>query len=186
MMGDRVSVELLRELIALDPETGHLTWKTREPCHFKIGGHAAAWNALWAGTPAISCLDNNGYLVGTVKGLRVKAHRVVWALSHGVWPDGEIDHINGEKADNRVSNLRDVGRVDNGRNLPRRRTTKSGVTGVFPRDGKWQAHIKVNHSMIRLGTFPTKEEAVSARKEAEARYGFHENHGRSPTPEVPP
>jgi hypothetical protein len=120
-------------------------------------------------------------LVGNIFGLRLPAHRVVWAIHRGVWPDGEIDHINGDRADNRISNLRDVTRSENARNAAKPRTNRSGVVGVNWRTskGKWRAYISEGDRTTHLGYFDDFSEAVNVRIAEERRRGFHENHGRS-------
>jgi hypothetical protein len=76
--------------------------------------------------------------------------------------------------------LRDVSNQENQRNKSRQSRNTSGVTGVHwhKRDKKWIARIKVDKKDLYIGMFDTFEEAVAARKEAEIKYGFHENHGR--------
>ena len=108
-----------------------------------------------------------------------KAHRVAYAIHFGEWPRGCIDHINGIKTDNRADNLRVVDRATNNRNRPTQKNNTSGVTGVSQTpQGKWRAVIKVNKKTQSLGVFSAKKDAISARKEAETKFGFHKNHGR--------
>ncbi len=92
----------------------------------------------------------------------------------------EIDHINHDPSDNRLANLRKVKRLDNMRNQSMRSTNPSGVTGVrFNKEcHKWQATIMVLGKEIHLGLFEGFNRAVHARKAAEVKYGFHENHGK--------
>jgi hypothetical protein len=93
-----------------------------------------------------------------------------------------VDHINGNKKDNRICNLRPVSRIENAHNLGRSKKNKTGTTGVFKikRTGHYTAEICVNWERIYLGYFRTMQEAVAARKEAEIRYGYHANHGKMP------
>lgn len=133
--------------------------------------------------PAFITVNRNshsGYWVGTVCGVRLYAHRTAWALHHGDWAEGEIDHINGNGLDNRIDNLRDVSRLVNRQNAKLHKDNTSGVSGVCwaKNTGKWQAQIKVRTKMVYLGQFPDKTDAVAARREAERLYGFHPNHGR--------
>lgn len=176
--------ELLRKLLRYDPETGVLTWKVRTPNMFEDGKRTAShrcnnWNAVFAGKPAFTALCPHKYRIGEVLGSRVRAHRVIWALVYGRWPK-EVDHINGIRDDNRLSNLRTVTRTQNARNQCIRSTNTSGHMGVSWEKGKhrWVAHIRVDGKLIKLGRFRVFDDAVRARKDAEDRYGFHSNHGR--------
>jgi hypothetical protein len=91
-----------------------------------------------------------------------------------------IDHINGDRSDNRITNLRSVSHSGNTKNAKRRGDNLSGMTGVsfFRPKGTWRARINHNGETILLGYFRTYEEAVAARKAAEKIYEYHENHGR--------
>lgn len=171
-----------RELLEYDPETGAFKWKRRDSRHFagtpgRTSSHAAAnWNARYAGKPALTAKTCDGYLHGNIHNRRVKAHRVAWLVVHGEWPDGQIDHINGDRSDNRISNLRVVSDAENKRNAKLYSTNKTGVPGVSwdRARGKWQAQCLRKP----LGRFDTFEEAVAARREAERAGNFHPNHGR--------
>jgi hypothetical protein len=99
---------------------------------------------------------------------------------YGEWPNHEIDHINGDSLDNRICNLRDVTSQGNNRNMSLAKTNTSGVCGVrYKKDrSKWVALITLNNRQTHLGYYQDFFEAVCARKSAERKYGFHENHGR--------
>tara|TARA_R110000787_G_C13248677_1_gene429137 strand:- start:202 stop:756 length:555 start_codon:yes stop_codon:yes gene_type:complete len=172
--------KMLRKLLDYNPETGELTWKERTADMFAQDGQMKSWNTRWAGKPAFTADNGNGYLCGSISGISYRAHRVAWAMCHGKWPD-EIDHINGIRRDNRIFNLRSVTRTENNRNAARRKDNASGCVGVSWEQsrGKWLAHIKVNKKNINLGRFSEKSEAIAARQAAEVKYGFHENHGRA-------
>ncbi len=96
-------------------------------------------------------------------------------------PSGEIDHINGDRTDNRICNLRDVTSAGNSCNRRRQDRNTSGVTGVAwdKRASRWQARIGLNGKQKYLGYFDSLDEAVAARKAAELELGFHPNHGRA-------
>lgn len=93
----------------------------------------------------------------------------------------ELDHINHVRADNRISNLREVSRSQNNKNMPRYKNNKSGVTGVswYRSAGKWRAQIRVEGKKKHLGLFDEIKDAAKAVEAAEAKYGYHENHGKS-------
>lgn len=176
-------VEELRQLIDYDPETGRMTWKWRPRSLFDSDRIWASWNTKWAGMPALRSRYPNGYLGGRLFNENFMAHRVAWALGTGKWPEDEIDHLNHDKADNRLANLRVASKQQNTRNMPLMRHNTSGVTGVYWHTNnhgwwRWVAIIQVDKKRIRLGNFHTKEEAIAARRAAEIKYGFHENHGR--------
>ena len=113
-------------------------------------------------------------------GSMYKAHRLIWLLHYGEWPKQFIDHIDGNGLNNRIENLRDVNHTENLRNQRKSVRNTSGATGVYwcHYPPKWQARIRVNKKQIHLGYFTNKEDAIAARKAAEAEYGFHPNHGR--------
>ncbi|MDQ4421461.1 HNH endonuclease [Sphingobium sp. DEHP117] len=180
-----VSIDFLREIIAYDPETGVLTWLPRKPEYFIDGKHSSAhragvWNARYAGKPALASRERQGYGHGDILAKRYKAHRVAWAIHYGFWPETGIDQINGNRADNRILNLRLATMAENMKNQRFSKANTSGVMGVSwaSHRGKWSAQIKVNRRKIHLGLFTNIADAARARKAAEKRYGFHPNHGK--------
>lgn len=122
-----------------------------------------------------------GYLYCWVDGKRKRHHIHVWEQANGPIPDGyEIDHINGQRDDNRLENLRLVTRKENMQNAKQYSTNTSGVTGVSWSKSKsrWRAYLVSEYKQISLGYYADWFDAVCARKSADNRYGFHENHGR--------
>jgi len=107
----------------------------------------------------------------------IAVHRLFWFYQTGEWPKGVIDHINHISYDNRWCNLRDVSQLDNCRNQAKSSNNTSGYTGVRKENNKWVARISIQRKTICLGQFSTIEEAVEARRLANIKYGFHENHG---------
>tara|TARA_R110000787_G_scaffold257554_1_gene362724 strand:- start:18 stop:554 length:537 start_codon:yes stop_codon:yes gene_type:complete len=172
----------LRKLLDYDPDTGALTWKRRTAELHPNDGSRKRFNSKFSNGPAFYTDTGNGYLQGSVFNIIYKTHRVAWALHYGEWPN-VIDHINRVKSDNRISNLRSVTHSENLRNASMPSTNTSGHVGVFwlKNRSKWRAYIKINQKQINLGVFPDKDDAIKARKVAEAKYGFHENHGRDAT-----
>lgn len=171
--------ERLHQLFHVDFETGTLIWKRRPERDFASHGDFLTWNIRFAGKPAFATVDGQGYLHGRIGSFRPKTHAVIWCMKHGRWPK-QIDHINGNRADNRLENLREVTAVQNNRNRARPFTNTSGVMGVaFRKDsGRWRAFINANGRRANLGTFDLFDEAVAARKMAERTEGYHQNHGR--------
>ena len=161
-------------------ENGSLIRKKRAEAEFSTSGLCERWNTLYAGTHAGS-LSTNGYVYIKLNGLRFMAHRLVWIYHFGDIPAGmELDHINHQRDDNSIENLRVVTRKQNCRNLFLPKRNKSGVVGVTFDNSlkKWKSQINIDGKNMNLGSFSTFEKAVIARKSAENFYGFHENHGR--------
>lgn len=116
--------------------------------------------------------NGKGYARVWVNGRYLYAHRIIYAIIHGEMPEGEIDHINGNRIDNRIENLREVSTVENMHNSKIYKTNKSGFTGVYwdTQRQKWQAYIMVDNRQINLGRFENFEDAVEARKMAKMEY----------------
>ncbi|WP_181425564.1 HNH endonuclease signature motif containing protein [Methylobacterium sp. B4] len=181
---DAVSVDVLRKLLAYDPLSGSMTWLERSPDMFPGGAqtpehNCAIWNGKFAGR-LVETSDKR-YARIAIFNRRYYAHRVAWALQTGAWPTREIDHINGNKKDNRLANLREVAELENSRNQPLRKANTSGVHGVRWKEqiNRWIAFIGIDGKFIHLGNFLTRAEAIAARRQAEAKAGFHRNHGRA-------
>lgn len=152
-----IAKEQVAARYSYSPETGHLLWaidtynKVR-----RIGDQAGG-------------LVGNGYLNARIGNQYFGVHRLAWVLMTGEWPQAEIDHINGDRSDNRWANLRLATRQQNSVNLPVRSDNSSGVKGVFwhERIGKWWAYINHHGKRKTLGYFGDFLDAVSARKRAE-------------------
>jgi len=180
-----ITIETLHRLLDYNPLSGALTWKPRDESMFKGSQQAPEhsckiWNSRHAGESALTALNGDGYLHGAVLGITLSAHTVCWALHHGERPLHGIDHENGNRADNRALNLRDVPGAVNSKNQRRNRRNTSGVTGVHlhRRTGKWVASIKAEGKVKNLGYFATIEAAADVRRQASECYGYHQNHGR--------
>lgn len=171
---------LLREIFVLDDATGILTWLSRPRSLFADDRAMAIWTTRFLHKAALMCMDGNGYRHGTVFGKNHYAHRVVFALSSGHWPAGLVDHIDGDKTNNRPANLRDVGKSGNAKNAKMYSRNTSGVTGVhwYARKAKWFASIRSEGKLHHLGYFESLDDAVMARSNAEANLGFTHRHGK--------
>jgi hypothetical protein len=175
------SKEELDAVLKYDPDTGAFTWRVRPVTLFNVGKtkerprtaeHACnQWNSRFAGRPAAS-LKPDGYRYVHFNYQTELAHRVAWKIMTGKDPV-EIDHIDGNRSNNKWSNLRNGTRSDNLRNIALKRNNTSGHHGITfsKRQQKWIAQII-------LGSFDSKEEAIAIRKKYEALLGYHPNHGR--------
>lgn len=174
------SVEYLRQCLDYDPATGDLTWKERPREHF---ANERTWrnvNGQFAGRRALACKSPCKGLVGRIANQDVTAHRVIYKLVTGDEPFGEIDHIDGNRYNNRWENLRCVSHAENARNRARNKETNSLGHGVRLHQGAYEAVIKTGGKIIYLGRYKTEEQALAARKAAQEKLGFHPNHGRAP------
>jgi hypothetical protein len=157
-----ITQERLKELLHYDPETGVFTRRK------SFGG-------MFAGS-VVGSPDKDGYLQASIDYKKYKLHRLAWFYANGEFPLAQIDHINRDKSDNSLKNLRIATNAENGQNLPKRKSNKSGNTGVgwCQREGKWRARIGVNNKDISLGYYSTSEDAIAARTIAKAKYHtFH-------------
>tara|TARA_R110000787_G_C13214591_1_gene425541 strand:+ start:101 stop:640 length:540 start_codon:yes stop_codon:yes gene_type:complete len=177
-----IDPETLRKLLHYNPDTGLLVWKARTADVHKNDRGRRIFNTRFAGTQTFTADDGGGYRRGMIFGAQYLAHRVAWAITHGEWPV-QIDHVNRLKHDNRLSNLRNVTHQENLLNKSLYESNTSGNVGVswFKRTGKWVAKIGHNTKVIHLGYFHDKADAIAARKAAEVKYGYHENHGQETT-----
>ena len=155
------SVDLLRELLGYCPTTGKLTWRVQR-------------GPSPPGSIAGS-VRTDGYLDIQIGNFKHKAHRLAWAIYYGTMPPRgiQVDHIDGNPANNRIENLRLATRSENQRNrqhLDRRNRT--GFTGVFWRKDhqRWEVNIRVNRKTIYIGSYLDKQDAIAARRLAEATH----------------
>lgn len=146
---DRVS-----ELLSYNPETGTF-------CKLSSGKN-------------VGCKNKDGYVLITIDGRLYRAHRVAWLLVHGEWPQGVLDHINRDRADNRIYNLRDSTRSENTQNSTVVRAA-CGLRGVSRNGKRWRSAIALDGVDYYLGTFDTPEEAHAAYLAAASK-----KHPRSP------
>jgi hypothetical protein len=165
----RSNLSTLKDVLEYDGE--QLRWKVRTRGHlgYKEPGSVAGW------------INGQGYRVvggARIPGRYQQAHRIIWSFLNGEIPEGMmIDHIDGNKLNNRIENLRCVSAQDNLRNMKRSRLNKTGTTGVVLDRGKWRARMSINNRTVHLGTYTSKEDAMHARAIANILCGFHANHG---------
>lgn len=173
----RLTQEQLMTMVRYEPETG-LMYRIRAV--IPKTGRVVTINKLVNGS------NNRGYFWINIERKMYLVHRLVFLYMTGNHPVGEVDHINGDRKDNRWVNLRDSNAAANSRNQGVRRDSTSGVRGVTysQRSSKWIARISDAGTRISLGYFVDFEDAVLARREAEDRLGYHENHGRRKSWEV--
>lgn len=148
---ETLNIDYLRRCIGYSPETGEFTWL--EPRgRLRAGDRAGTWN-------------DSGYLCIRIDGRPYRAQRIAWALMNGVWPEGQIDHKNGNTRDNRFGNLRDATRRQN--LLNRRGRSPTGLKGVCRgRKGRYRAVIRLDGKQTYLGEFDTPVQAHAAYVDA--------------------
>ena len=154
-----LTAEQLKNVLDYAPDTGVFTWAIRPSKAVKSGFTAG-------------CLEKRiGYITIGIAKRVYKAHRLAWLHVYGQWPKGLIDHINGNKSDNRIDNLRDVFADGNSQNVrkPNKRN-KSGFMGVIWYQNKWRASMSVNGKSKWLGDYATPEEAHQVYLEAKRKY----------------
>lgn len=154
-----------------DEEWGHISSLSYDPHSGRI------WRP--DGRECFTSFDR-GYKTARLAGRKFYAHRVAWFLHYGAWPTNEVDHINGNRSDNRIANLRDVPTSINNRNKAKARSSASGLTGIYRtrKPACWVPQVSVGNRSISLGATPCIGIAIKRRRAAEASLGFHENHGR--------
>ena len=150
-----LSQKIVKKLFTYDSISGNLIWKitTRNTKQGDCAG----------------CRNTQGYIVIRFKGKNYYAHRLIWLLCKGYFPENSIDHINRDPSDNRLDNLREVSHQCNMRNVATRKNSVSGVRGVywFKRTNKWQSAIRINNTNYHLGYYSNLDEAVAHRLAAE-------------------
>lgn len=151
-MKKELTAERLRELLSYDPATGLFMR------HDMRGASKKGWMQGSA--------NASGHLVMGVAGKTYLGHRLAWLWVHGVWPTHEIDHINGNPADNRLVNLRDVPKSINMQNLKQARSDNktSGLLGatLHKPSGRWVAQLSVGGKKILHKHFDTAQQAHDA------------------------
>lgn len=172
---NRPDVEYLNQRLSFDETKGRFWWKYSELM-------PRPWNRKMAGKEAFTTQHSKGYLIGGIDNKKYYAHDVAWAMAKGEWYYDDIDHINGIKTDNSISNLRATDRSGNMRNQKLRKDNSSGIVGVVWNKNlnKWSAQIQIKNKNIHLGVYASIDGAAKARKLAEKKYQFSERHGTVP------
>lgn len=144
-------IEVLREMLAYDAESGELRWKVKPSLGVKVNDIAGT-------------LTPKGYIKVKLKGNIYFAHRVAWALHYGEDTELYIDHKDGDKSNNRISNLRLATSSENNYNIGVKSNNTSGHRGVSKHRNKWEVRLGDAY----IGTYECVEDAISARLKAEA------------------
>ena len=150
-----LTVERLREVLHYDPETGIFMWRVALGRRAKVGSRAGR-------------VDAQGYRQVRIDNESYREHRLAWLYAFSMWPQDQLDHVNGAKADNRITNLRECTHSENQQNKGVNIRNTSGATGVslHTRSGKWRAFLGRTY----LGVFTSPEEAAEAYRIAKAKY----------------
>lgn len=161
------SYERIKSLLNYDPKTGIFTNKV-------FRGPRAKKNDI------TGSLTTFGYKVISVDKVSHYAHRLAWIFMFKRSANIFIDHINGDRTDNRISNLREVTKEMNGKNTKIRKNNTSGCSGVSWVEGsrKWWVRASVKGERKNFGLYEDLETAIHIRKKIEKYIGYHENHGR--------
>jgi hypothetical protein len=152
--------EYVMDRLSYDPDTGEFRWRTAGNNRTKVGSVAGH-------------VGPEGYLRISLDGKRIMAHRLAWLIYHGEWPGSFIDHVDENKLNNRISNLRQATKSQNTMNIARRSDNSTGHRGIYysnnpNRVKKYIAQIAVDGRQKTIGYFMTLEEAIAARKAAVA------------------
>jgi hypothetical protein len=160
----RPTIEELREYLDYEPETGVLRWRKRASARVLAGAVAGSLSAT-------------GYLYIQFKGTQTAVHRVAFALHHDRWPHPVCDHIDGNKLNNRASNLRECSALNNQHNRRVSRNNSSGVKGVYKMGDRWRANVKCNgrtHSRVFLLLEDAAAYVEQLREQLHGEFARHE------------
>lgn len=146
-------------MLHYDSASGIFTWLVGGRPNCKIGGRAGS-------------VQNTKYRAISINCQSYLEHRLAWLYVHGEWPKHTIDHINGDRADNRLDNLRAATRSQNQHNRAKDKRNTSGHKGVHwsSQHQKWRARICVNRKTKCLGVFDDVQAAAQAYRRAAAMY----------------
>jgi HNH endonuclease len=159
---------LVRQLLSYDADTGVFTWRPRPREMFTREGMWRWWNKQFAGKIA-GCPVAAGYIRIGLLGVTYRAHRLAWLYVHGEPVPDVPDHIDTDRTNNRIDNLRAATDADNQANSRMQSNNQTGVKGVTRRKRGFEAHIMRHGKWHYIGCFPTLEAAATARREAAER-----------------
>ena len=163
-----MDAETLRGIVVYDENAGTLRWRNNHK--------TLSW--IKAGDIVGKGSKKNGYLSTSIGKKQYYQHRLVWLYVYGEWPTSSIDHINGDKSDNRIVNLRLATASQNQHNRKKTKNRDTPVGAYKHYRGGWYSTIMVNKTKKYLGSFKTAEEAAAAY--AQAKKELHPFH-----PDVP-
>ena len=146
-----LDVKQLFDYLSYNPDTGEFTW-LMNPARSRLVGEIAG------------NVNKRGYVSIWIDGFHFSAHRLAWAMSNGEWPLLDIDHINENKSDNRICNLRHASRSENMFNRGKNKNNTSGMKGVTfcKGTGMWRAKMMISRKSMTIGRFKSIEEASVA------------------------
>ena len=170
---------LLHALLTYEPATGKLFWKERDTATFASVRVGNTWNTRYAGTEAFTAVDRKGYLIGAINNTLYRAARIIYMMHYGTDPT-QVDHVDGDRMNNRIQNLRSVSPETNSRNMKLFKNNTSGHTGVTWDANRqlWIARISDKGRTVNLGRFSSIDEAIAVRKQAELDLKYHPSHGK--------
>lgn len=160
----------LEECFYVNFETGELIWKHRPDTHFRNEQIARGVNAKYAGKVAGMTNSKTRYRYVWMDSVAYKVHRIIWKMKLGADPVHEIDHINGDRTDNRIENLRDCTKSQNQMNVRVRANSASGLKNIKFRKDRWYVRITVDGTRKHVGCFLTKQQAIAAYTKCEQEY----------------
>lgn len=154
-----ITIKQVRDALHYDYKTGEIRWKN--PPHERIKFASLA-----------GCFNHHGYLRIRLFGEQFQAHRIAWALYYGKWPNNDLDHIDGNRGNNKIRNLRLASKSINSQNLRKPlRNNHSGFLGVVPSGRKWMAKIRLPNGgkQMVIGRYITAQEAHEAYRRVKRR-----------------
>lgn len=143
------TAEKARWYLDYNPETGSFFWCVKFCKKNMVGGAAGS-------------ISDSGYVLICIDGKDYRAHRLAWLITYGVWPTKQIDHINGDRRDNRISNIREATASQNSGNMKARDPNRKKGTFFMKKEKRWRAAITHVGRQVHLGCFATEDEAHAA------------------------